>query len=230
MRYLVIICARGRSKGLKNKNLLKIDNIPLIGHAINTAKSIKKFTTIVVSTDSSKIAKQAKIFGAEVPFLRPKKISSDNSKEILAWKHAINFYKKRGKKFDAIVSLPCTSPLRLKKDILNCISKFETLKYDTIITVRESIRNAFFNMAKKNSNNNFEIVNKQKKYIHNRQQAPKTYDVCTICFISKINFVLKSENLLEGKVGAVKTPKERSIDIDNKLDFVIAKKIYEKRL
>ena len=227
---IAIIPARKGSKRILNKNIKKFNGKPIISYSIKAALKSNLFDEIIVSTDSSKIAKQAKIFGVKVPFLRPKKISSDNSKEILAWKHAINFYKKRGKKFDAIVSLPCTSPLRLKKDILNCISKFETLKYDTIITVRESVRNPFFNMVKKNRNNNFEIVNKPKKYIHNRQHAPKTYDVCTICFISKINFVLKSENLLEGKVGAVKIPKERSIDIDNKLDFVIAKKIYEKRL
>ena len=95
MKYLAIICARSGSKGIKNKNILKINDIPLIGHSIKTAKSIKRISKVIVSTDSYKIAKIAINYGAEVPFLRPKNLSLDDSKEIDAWKHAINFFKKK---------------------------------------------------------------------------------------------------------------------------------------
>lgn len=230
MKYLAIICARSKSKGIKNKNILKINQIPLIGHSIKIAKSIKRISKVIVSTDSIKIAKIAHSYGAEVPFLRPKKLSTDRSREIDAWKHAINFFHKRNENFDAILSIPCTSPLRKKIDIENCIDKFNTKKYDTIITIKESSRNPFFNMVKKNRREFYSIVNKPKKYIFNRQQAPKVYDVCTVCFISNTTFVMKSENLFNGKVGGVLIPKSRSLDIDDKNDFVIAKKIYEKKI
>ena len=85
-------------------------------------------------------------------------------------------------------------------------------------------------MVKKNRREFYSIVNKPKKYIFNRQQAPKVYDVCTVCFISNTTFVMKSENLFNGKVGGVLIPKPRSLDIDDKNDFVIAKKIYEKKI
>ena len=230
MNYIDIICARSGSKGIKNKNILKIKGIPLIGHSIIMAKSIKKISKVIVSTDSKKIAKIASQYGAEVPFLRPKKLSTDKSKEIDAWKHAINFYIKKGLKFDAVVSMPCTAPLRKKIDIEKCINKFNTKKYDTVITVKKSSKNPFFNMVKKNKYNFYNIVNKVNKYIFNRQQAPQVFDVCTVCFISNCKFVLKSQNLFEGKVGGVIVPKERSIDIDDKLDFILAKKIYENKI
>ena len=230
MRYLAIICARSKSKGIKNKNILKINNIPLIGHSIKMAKSIKRISKVIVSTDSDKIAKIARNYGAEVPFLRPKKLSTDKSKEIDSWKHAINFLYKRNENFDAILSIPCTSPLRKKIDIENCIDKFNTKKYDTIITIKKSSRNPFFNMVKKNRRELYSIVNKPKKYIFNRQQAPKVYDVCTICFVSNIKFVMKSKNLFSGRVGGVLIPKSRSLDIDDINDFILAKNIYEKKI
>ncbi|MDC0446182.1 acylneuraminate cytidylyltransferase family protein [Candidatus Pelagibacter sp.] len=228
MKYLGVICARKGSKGLKNKNILNIGNIPLIAHSILVAKSIKKISKVVVSTDSPEIAKISKKFGAEVPFLRPKNLSLDDSKEIDAWKHAINFFKKKNLNFDAIISLPCTSPLRSKIDVNKCIKKFNTKKFDSIISIKESLRNPYFNMVEKKGKT-LKIVNPLKKYLHNRQDAPKTFDVCTVCFISSTKFILKNNNLFQGKVGGVIIPKERSIDIDNELDYQFAKYTYENK-
>ena len=83
---------------------------------------------------------------------------------------------------------------------------------------------------KKNRRELYSIVNKPKKYIFNRQQAPKVYDVCTICFVSNIKFVMKSKNLFSGRVGGVLIPKSRSLDIDDINDFILAKNIYEKKI
>ena len=227
MKYFVLICARGGSKGLKDKNLKKINGVHLIGHAINIAKSIKKIDKIIVSTDSKKIANIAKKYGADVPFLRPKKISKDDSQEIDAWKHSIKYLEEKKFEYDALISLPCTSPLRTIKDIKKCIKRFETNLFDSIITIKDSIRNPYFNMVEKKKNF-FKIVVKGKKYIHNRQDAPEVFDVCTICFISRISFIKKAKNLFDGKVGAVKIPSKRSIDIDNNDDYELAKYYYEK--
>ncbi len=229
MKYFALICARGGSKGLINKNLKKINNIHLIGHAINIAKSIKKITKIIVSTDCKKIAKIAKHYGAEVPFLRPKEISSDKSHEIDAWKHAIDFLISKNFHYDALISLPCTAPLRLSMDVHKCIRMFETKKFDSVITIKNAHRNPYFNMVRKKKNF-FEIAIKSKNYIYNRQQAPELLDVCTICYISSISFVSKFDNLFQGKVGAIKIPQNRSIDIDNNDDYQLAKYLYEKKI
>ena len=230
MKFLFLICASGGSKGIKNKNLLKIGKKTLLQHSIDIAKKTNKFSKIVVSTDSKKIARHAKLNGAEVPFMRPKKLSRDNSAEIDAWKHAIYFFKKKKIEFDALVSLPCTSPLRDLSDVVKCIKKFKNNKFDSVISVKKSNRNPYFNMVEKKKHNNYNIVIRSKKYIHNRQMAPSTFDVSTVCFISKIKYILKHKNLFDGKVGIVEIPIIRSIDIDSQIDYKIAKNIYEKKI
>ena len=112
-KVICIICARGGSKGLKNKNLRKISNKPLIFYPINTAKKSKVIDDIVVSTDSITIANIAKKFGAKIPFIRPKKISGDLATTEETLKHAIleteKFYKV---KYDIGVFLTATDIFR----------------------------------------------------------------------------------------------------------------------
>ena len=81
MNIVCLICARGNSKGLKNKNILDFNGVPLIGRTINQAKDLKIFSNIIVSSDSSKIIKISKKFGAEVFFKRPKILAKDTSSE-----------------------------------------------------------------------------------------------------------------------------------------------------
>jgi len=230
MKLLCIICARGGSKGIKDKNLLTIGGKSLLAQSILIAKKTNMFYKIIVSTDSKKIANEATKFGAEVPFMRPKKLATSRSPEILSWKHAIIFYRNQKVFFDGIVSLPTTSPLRSLIDIRRVINKFKLKKFDTVVCVTDSSRNPYFNMLEKKNSGFYNIVNKAKKYIHNRQQAPKTYDVTTVCFASKCKFVLKKENLFSGKVGVVKVPFERSIDIDNIIDYKISNFLYENKI
>ena len=88
-KIIAIICARKNSKGLRHKNLKKLNGKPLIFHTIKAAKNTKKIKDIYVSTDSIEIAKIAKRFGAKVPFLRPKKLATDNIKTDQVLKHAL---------------------------------------------------------------------------------------------------------------------------------------------
>ena len=91
MRYVALICARGESKGLPGKNIKLLEGIPLIGWSIQIALKLKRVSRVIVSTDSEEIAKIALQYGAEVPFIRPKELSLDNSPEWLVWRHAINY-------------------------------------------------------------------------------------------------------------------------------------------
>ena len=91
-KILCLICARSGSKGVKNKNIKKFHGKPLIYWTIKQAKSLPEIKDVFISTDSKKIGNVAKKYGAKVPFLRPKKLAKDNSKEWDVWKHAINFF------------------------------------------------------------------------------------------------------------------------------------------
>ena len=157
------IFSRNGSKGLKNKNLCIFNNIPLIATTIKCALSSKKINRVIVSTDSEKIAKVAKSFGAEVPFIRPEKLSKDNSPEWEAWKHAIRWAKNDGD-LEKFISLPCTSPLKNKKDIDFCIEAYDKKKPDFVITVCESKRSPYFNMVRKKKNGKFELIDKNNLF------------------------------------------------------------------
>ena len=94
MNIICFIFARGDSKGIKNKNLLKFKKTTLLGNAILQARKVKYAKRTFVSTDSKQIMLEAKRYKAEIPFLRPKNLASDNSPEILSWRHAINYLDK----------------------------------------------------------------------------------------------------------------------------------------
>ena len=94
-KVLCIIPARKGSKGLKNKNIKMLNKIPLIAWSILVAKKCKQIDEIIVSTDSIKISKIAKTYGAKVPFIRPKKFATDKSSSFSVLKHAIDFFKKK---------------------------------------------------------------------------------------------------------------------------------------
>ena len=120
-----LIPARSGSKGIKNKNIIKIKNKELIGYTIEFAKKIKIFDKVVVSTDSKLIGNISKKFGAEVPFLRPKKYSKDSSTDLEVFKHYVSWLKKNNKKIpEVIVHLRATTPFRRKKKILDAIKTF----------------------------------------------------------------------------------------------------------
>jgi len=220
------IFARGGSKGLKNKNICKFNNEPLIVTSIKCALSSSKINRVIVSTDSSKIASIAKSVGAEVPFKRPKELSRDDSPYWDAWRHAINWAKNNGG-IETFITLPCTSPLRNKKDINFCIDTFCKKKPDILITVYEADKTPDFNMVRK-KNDQFELVTKSKHY--QRQDSSKIYNMTTVAYIAKPDFILNKNSIFSGKVSAVKIPKGRAVDIDDIYDLEIAKMYYKKKL
>jgi hypothetical protein len=220
MNIIAFIFARGGSKGIKNKNLLKFNNTTLLGHAISQAKKSKYIKKIFVSTDSKKIAAKAIIYKAEVPFLRPKNLAKDNSPEILSWKHAIIFLKnKLNINPEYIVSIPTTSPLRNVSDIDKCIQKAIKNKLDMVFCVSKSQKNPFFNILIK-KNNKLKVI-ENKKNITRRQDAPECFDMTTVCYVFKPDYIIKNSNFFKGNTGFVEIPKERSIDIDSYFDYKI---------
>lgn len=224
MIFNVLICARGGSKGLKNKNIKLFNGKPLISWTISLAKKLKEVNNVYVSTDSKKIANISKKYGAKVPFLRPKKIATNLSSEWLSWRHALNFFLKKNIRTDGLIILPVTSPLRRLKDIKKCIRAFKEKKC-TIICITDSYRNPYYNMVVKNK---YCKLFKFKKKYHVRQKIPKVYDVTTVCFILKPSIIFKNNYLYDDKVYGVKIPKKTSIDIDDITDFKFAEYLKKK--
>ncbi len=217
------IFARGGSKGLTRKNIRPLHGKPLLGWAIEQAKSITRIRRVIVSTDCGEIAETARYFGAEVPFLRPKNLSQDNSSEWHAWRHALKYVQKDEGKFpDIMVSIPTTSPLRDVSDIDRCLDEYEKGGADIIVTVTEANRNPWFNMVRYLDEDFVDLVNKPGDKVSRRQDAPVVYDMTTVAYVANSNFVMEKDSHFDGRVRAVHIPIERAIDIDTLLDFEFA--------
>lgn len=223
MNIIALICARGGSKGIHNKNIKIFDGKPLIVRSINQAKETKEINKVIVSTDSEEIAKIAINAGAEVPFMRPKNLAEDNTPEWLVWRHALeNIKKMDGNYPDILISVPVTSPLRNVEDLENCLNEFKKSKADIVITVTDPHRNPYFNMVKINEEGLADLVITPEKKITRRQEAPDVFDMTTVAYVTTPKFVLEKNGIFSGKVRHVYIPIERALDIDTPFDFRIA--------
>jgi N,N'-diacetyl-8-epilegionaminate cytidylyltransferase len=222
-RSFAFIFARGGSKGVPNKNIKPLAGKPLIGYAIETALACKRFESIIVSTDSPDIAAVAREFGATTPFMRPPELATDTAAEWGVWQHAIRYVESNYGTFDTFVSLPTTSPFRNVSDVLACIEILESdPKADIVITGRGAERSPYFNMVKLDKDAYAHVVIPPENNLARRQDAPVVYDVTTVAYVTRPEFVLKSENIWQGKVRMLEVPIERAMDIDTPHDFFIA--------
>ncbi len=150
MTVLCVIGARGGSQGLPGKNMKQLLGSPLIKWTIDAAIATPEIDRVVVSTDSKEIASIAMNAGAEVPFIRPEKLSGSKVGKFDVWKHALqfceNFY---NEKYEVFVDLDCTNPLRDESDISNVIEQLVASKergVDAVFSVCEARKNPYFNM------------------------------------------------------------------------------------
>ena len=229
MKILCTICARKGSKGVKNKNLKTINKKPLIFYSIDQAKKSKLFKKIVISTDSKKIKNYVKKLGIDCWFLRPAKLATDKSSKIPAIQHALikaeEYYKQ---KFDTIVDLDVTSPLRNVSDIKKALLQFKKKKSTKLISGCPSRRNPYFNMVEI-KNKKLLRVKKLNKKIFRRQDAPQTFDCNASIYIYKRQALKNFTTFYDGKTILFKMPEERSWDIDNKFDFKIVEFLLKKK-
>ena len=232
---IALIPARSGSKGLKNKNVKKLNGKELIYYSIQSAKILRP-DRIIVSTDSTKIKNIALKYGAEVPFLRPKKISNDISTDLDVFKHFINWYKKNYDLIPKIIyHLRVTTPFRKKKNLLNAKRVFlKNKSFSSLRSFKESIKTPY-KIWKINKKIAKPFV-KSKKEMHSmgRQFLPKTYDHIGYIDILRPEKTILKKTMTGNKVYPFlpKRIEDYYVDIDNKKDFEIEKKIkfYDKNI
>ena len=228
---VAFIFARGGSKGLPGKNIKMFAGKPLIAWAIEHAHQAKGIRRVIVSTDSEEIATIASRHGAEVPVMRPIQLAKDHSPEWLSWQHALEFIRTDEGSFpDAMVSVPVTAPLRKPADIEGCLDLFSKGDADVVITVTTAHRNPYFNMVTAHSNGYLGLVIPPLTGISRRQDAPELFDMTTVAYVAKPEFVMAHESVFAGRVKAMHVPVERSIDIDTLLDFEIAEFLFTRTI
>lgn len=229
-RAIGFIFARGGSKGVPGKNIKSLAGKPLIAYAIETAHACPLIETVIVSTDDPSIAAVAREYGAEVPFLRPTDLAADNSPEWLSWQHAIRWVLAQRGEFDTFISLPTTSPFRTTDDVTACIDVLRTdPETDVVITVRQAERSPYFNMVRLDDAGYAHLVIEPSQAVSRRQDVPDVFDITTVAYAARPNFVLNAGRLFEGKVRTVRISAERALDIDTPYDFMLAECIARNR-
>ncbi|ABO18036.1 acylneuraminate cytidylyltransferase family protein [Prochlorococcus marinus] len=217
--FYAFIFARGGSKGITKKNLRKINGISLVRRSIDLALQLDNVLKIFLSTDSQEIANEVNSLDVEV-IKRPYELAKDETSEILAWKHAINVVEEKFGSFDKFVSIPPTSPLRSLEDVKNIMFLLNA-KFDLTLGITKSKRNPWFNMVKKSEGNQVTKIFNDKSFSR-RQDAPLTFDLTTVAYAAHTSYVINSKNLLDGVIGGLEIPEERSLDIDTEIDLKMA--------
>ena len=226
MKIFAFIFARGGSKGIPGKNIRNLGGKPLLAHSILMAQSIDKISRVFVSTDDQEIADIGVEYGAEI-IERPFELAQDDSSEWLAWLHAIEWLEKRREFFDCFVSLPTTSPLRNKADVINCINML-CEDTDIVVTTTNTSRSPYFNMVKK-EDGYFKLAMRTDDNYIRRQDVPIIFDMTTVAYVTRPTFIKKNSKIFDGRVKSVLVPKERAIDIDDEIDFKISEILIKER-
>jgi CMP-N,N'-diacetyllegionaminic acid synthase len=220
MNIVAVIPARSGSKSIKDKNIISYKGKPLIYHSIKTALKSKYINRVIVSTDSSKYKKISMKFGAEVPFLRPKKYSSDNSIDYDYILHASKFLIKNKYYPDIIVLLRPSTPNRTPQIVDKSIKFFikNLKKYDSMRSVSEFSQppQKLFMINKNRLKGFFDNTLTGEYHALPRQKYPKTYLPNGYIDIYKPKFFLKNK-LLHGRICPFIT--KETLDIDYKKDL-----------
>lgn len=226
MKPICFIAARGGSKGVPNKNIKIISGKPLIAHSIRKTVNSGLFEAVIVSTESPKIAKIAKKFGAHVPFLRPKKLSSDSSTMDDVIIHAIPELQKLGYNFNILVNLDCTAPFVKIDDIKKSISLINKKKCNTAVGAYRTHLNPYFNMMEFQNNGYLKFSKKNNVRITTRQSAPIVFQLTGFQTIDVQDF-LHYKKIYMPKTLPVELEQETGLMIDTKWEFNIAKCLFK---
>ena len=222
MKNLAIIPARSGSKGLKDKNIKILNEKPLLAYSITAANKSGLFDEIMVSTDSEKYAEIAKQWGAKVPFLRSQELSNDTASSWEVVKDVIERYRNRGLEFDTVALLQPTSPLTSSDDINHGYKVMKEKAANFVVAVCEMDHSPLLanTLPTDLSMENFirpEVVKMP------RQSIPTYYRINGALYIIKVDYLMKTTDIYSEKTYATIMKKDNSIDIDDQMDFTIAK-------
>ena len=230
-RVLAITLARGGSKSVPKKNIREIKGIPLIAYTINEARKSKFISRYIVSTDNEEIRQVAITYGVDVPFLRPAEFSSDTASSVSALQHAVDWIENHDQiKYDFVIELMCTNPMKIALDIDACISKLITSKADSVIAVHKLDDHHPARIKKIIDDKIVDFCLPETPEMRRQDLKPDAY------IRSGSIYALKRDHLMiEGqRFGSFNSrpyilPPERAVNVDTEIDFLIAEQLLNNR-
>lgn len=230
-KILAIIPARGGSKGLPRKNILKLLGKAMIGYTIEAARASKYIDKVVVSTEDEEIAEIARQFGAEVPFLRPKELAQDDTPGIepilYTMREAEKFY---NVSFDVMIMLQPTSPLRGTEHIDAAIEQYRKNRdhFDSLISVTELEHPVEWNRTIDTDGKLQDFLWYEKEQMYSRQRAQKVYRLNGAIYIVEKEALFRTKRFETGRTQGFMMNTYESIDVDTKEDFCYAEFLMSK--
>ncbi len=213
---LAIIPARGGSKGLPRKNIRIAAGKPLIAWSILEAQKSKYIDRLILSSEDEEIISIARQWKCDVPFIRPAELATDHISGIEPVLHAIGSLEE---KYDYVVLLQPTSPLRIAEDIDGCIQRCVLKDSPVCVTVTEPDKSPYWMFSIEDNSERMVPFIKQKNIVLLRQNLKKLYALNGSVYVARIDWLLKIKKFITDETIAYVMPKERSIDIDTELDF-----------
>lgn len=228
MKILVVIPARGGSKGIPHKNIKPLNGKPLICYSIDIARQIVCDEDICVTTDDDEIIKVVEDYGLHVPFKRPAELATDTcgSNEVI--QHAYTFYENQGLHYDIILLLQPTSPFRQVDDVKACVSKYSPNK-DMVVSVKPASANPYYDIYEEDEHGNL-MISKGDGTIVRRQEAPKCYEYNGAVYVINPRSLMTIGMPNFKKVGFVEMDEIHSLDLDTILDWKYAELLIKDNL
>ena len=217
---IATICARGGSKGLPRKNLLPFGGEPLVAHSVKQALACPLIDGVYVSTDDDEIANVARHYGAEVPYRRPAELASDSAAKIPAIEHLVRHLESQGAAIGTIVDLQPTSPLRSQGDLAAAIALAG--RAELVVTVTEPSHNPYYTLVETNPDGSLRLS--KPADFSRRQDAPAVWGLNGSIYVwSRAGLAHAADaGFWAVSMLASPMPRERSVDIDDRLDFELA--------
>lgn len=228
MKTLVIIPARGGSKGIPHKNIKPLGGKALICYAIDNARSVVGDEDICVSTDDPEIVRTVEEYGLKVPFVRPASLASDTAGTYGVLLHALDFYEKQDKHYDAVLLLQPTSPFRRNEDIRGALEKYDS-GVDMVVSVKSASSNPYYNCFEENADGFLCHSKGDGRYVR-RQDAPEAWEY------NGAVYVINPESLKKSPFSEFKRIRKHvmddihSLDLDTPLDWKIAELLLAENL
>lgn len=217
---LVIIPARGGSKGIPGKNIKELGGKPLIYYTIDIARSLFPDEQICVSTDDNDIINTVEKYGLKVPFIRPAELSSDTASSQDVIFHALEFYKSSGKKYKYTLLLQPTSPFRTEQQLKELIDIASKSNFEMIVSVKETEANPYFVLMEENENGI--LIKSKPSNFTQRQDCPNVWEVNGAFYL-----INNHELIAQGGMSNLQKKKFvmdalHSVDLDTPIDWSYA--------
>jgi CMP-N,N'-diacetyllegionaminic acid synthase len=230
-KILAVIPARGGSKGVPRKNIRLLGDHPLIAYTIQTALAVqKKLHRVIVSTDDEEIASIARHYGADVPFMRPVELGADNARMVPVLQHAVRFIEDQDHiHMDWVLLLQPTTPFRAVEDIQAAIRLAQAGGCDSVISVVQVFHVHPILMKRIENDQLLPFSTEEKEGTRRQDYQPPAYMRNGAIYLTRRDGLINNDSIWGKTIRPYVMPEERSVNIDNEIDFLIAEQMLLKR-